>query len=107
MNTIKIGQRMKEIRERKGMSRPTFARYYGIPKNTQRNYENGDFPSALLDALHTYHNVGKVSYDFLLDGKTLSLEDAELFSKLSLLSTEQKDLVKRYISLLSDTKSPK
>ena len=99
MNTIEIGKRMKEIREQRRMGRPAFDKAFGISESSQARYESGEFPD-FLDVLLIYHDVGNVSYDFLLDGKKQSLEDAELFSKISRLSIEQKELVKEFISLI-------
>ena len=107
MNTIEIGKRIKKIRESLGKSQYVLARDYGISKNTQVRYENGELPSTLLDALYTYHNLGKVSYDFLLDGKEQSLEDVQLFSQINRLSEEQKKLVREFISLLSNKPTQK
>ena len=106
MDTFMLAEKIKGIRKHTGMSMDRFADYLDIPKNTHRNYENGEFPMRILDALDKYHVIGKVSYDFLLDDTEQTIEDAELYYQISHLSTEEKELVKNYISLLP-TNNPK
>lgn len=87
-----LGQRIKFLREEKGMSQNDVAKSTGISRSNIGKIEN-DKISPNCDAVIELAKLFKVSTDFLLLGKESAQNVAIINSDTSSLSEEEKDLV--------------
>ncbi|MBO7518339.1 MAG: helix-turn-helix transcriptional regulator [Methanobrevibacter sp.] len=78
----------------KGLTRTSFAKDFGIPESTIRNWiRNGNMPSAeIVYNMSKYFNV---PMEYLIGGKESPLGDAEIimFLKMQKLSATQKKML--------------
>lgn len=81
--------RLKELREDAGLSRSQLASKFRYTPSTIKKWEQGD-RNINLETLRAYHNLFRVSYDFLLDGKTEKNNLEELLQSYETLSKDEK-----------------
>lgn len=112
---MKIGKRIKQLREKLHMTQEELAAYAGTTKQTIYKYEMGiitNIPSNRIEAISSALHVTPaylMGWDTLIeDKKTAPPENLEeavdemnvLIEKLSLLSDEELDLLEQYVDKL-------
>ncbi|MBT9174044.1 MAG: HTH-type transcriptional regulator Xre [Syntrophomonadaceae bacterium] len=90
-NLIKVGDRLRELREKKGATQDELAEYMEVQRSTVAKWENGaqDFKSAAIVRLARYFNC---SIDYLLLGA--SAETYEIYSTTGLIDAAVSQLGK-------------
>ena len=94
MDVKKFIDRLVLCCNEKGLTRTTFAKEFGIPESTIRNWiRNGNMPSAeIVYNMAKYFNV---PMEYLIGGKESPVGDAEIimFLKMQKLSAAQKKIL--------------
>jgi transcriptional regulator with XRE-family HTH domain len=90
-NLTRTGDRLRELREKKGATQDELAEYMKVPRSTVAKWENGaqDFKSESIVRLARYYNC---SIDYLLLGA--SAETYEIYSTTGLVDAAVAELSK-------------
>lgn len=103
-----IGDRLKEERERLGLSQTDFAAIAGASKNSQYNYEKGErSPDAIYLAAAAQQGVDVL---YVVTGErkpqaadSITAEDSQLIDQYHSLSPKDQEAVSHLISALAAT----
>ena len=67
-----IGDRLKDIRNKKDMTLDEVAKSVGVSRQTIQRYESGVIPNIPPDKISKLANLFNTSTDYLIDGKNSS-----------------------------------
>jgi transcriptional regulator with XRE-family HTH domain len=107
MVKLKIGARLKELREAKGVSQTEAGKAIGVSKKTMSCYENNASEPSLviLEKIANYYNVcvDRIITGRHIEYKEINVRDEELlskFKKFDLFDTETKISLKKILNLI-------
>ena len=99
-----IGERIRHIREKSGMSKADFCKIIGVSPQYLRRIENGT-RGLSVESLVNICQKTRVSADFILFGYPAFIDDLDLPEALSELSLEQiyiaLDIIKRVATFIN------
>lgn len=105
-----VGERIKKVREKTGMSQVEFADKINVSKQTLYKYENDIITNIPSDKIEAAAELGNVSPAYLMGWESVSDEDIgnafandnlfEVIDNLSALSPQEKNHFQNYLKLL-------
>jgi transcriptional regulator with XRE-family HTH domain len=102
---IRIGARLKKLREEKGETLTSVAKYLGVSKKSMSCYENdiSRTPIEILEKLSKYY---KADIDYIITGKRVEYKEIEVRDKNLLKNFERIDKldndVKKALNVILD-----
>lgn len=73
-----IGDRLKDIRNKKGMTLDEVAKSVGVSRQTIQRYESGVIPNIPPDKISKLANLFNTTTDYLIDGKNSSKKSIKI-----------------------------
>lgn len=105
-----VGERIKKVREKTGMSQVDFADKINVSKQTLYKYENNLITNIPSDKIEAVAKVGKVSPAYLMGWEDINDEDVgnifandnlfEVIDNIPALSPQEKSHFHKYLQLL-------
>lgn len=105
-----VGERIKKVREKTGMSQVDFADKINVSKQTLYKYENNLITNIPSDKIEAVAKVGKVSPAYLMGWEDINDEDVgnifandnlfEVIDNIPALSPQEKNHFHKYLQLL-------
>lgn len=105
-----VGERIKEIRKRLGVSQVSFADKINVSKQTLYKYENNIITNIPSDKIEAVAELGNVSPSYLMGWDSITDEDIgnifandnlfEIIDNISALSSQEKNHFHKYLQLL-------
>ena len=100
-------KRLRELRERHGISQQSLADKLGVSQQTIQQYEKGKFEPD-ISTLKWFSDFFGVSVDYLIENTDYPFviieEEADLYNKYHLCTNENKNIIKQLIEKLYSQK---